>query len=305
MRIITLIILILISHLTNAHPGTGLVIDSKGNIFYTDLEHVWKISPDGIKTTAVKNVHTHHLYMDLNDNLFGQHSIYSGEATNKWYYYLWKLNANGSLDTIRQVTEGFYIENFSFTRDYSDNMYWVKIGNPDKIIKSSKDGVNTEIISGDFNNVQWMHYTNDRLYFVQQDDIYSITNKGVLQKVASDLTGKEKAHNTLFGLWSDKRNNIYVANSHTHKIQKIDSAGVVSDIYTSQEGWFPTSGLFDDKNHLWVMEVNSKNEVRVVRADKHLMKRESFQQPFTTNATILITTICSLIAIICIIITNR
>jgi hypothetical protein len=243
--------------------------------------------------------------MDLNDNLFGQHSIYSGEATNKWYYYLWKLNANGSLDTIRGVTEGFYIEDFSFIRDYSDNMYWVKIGNPDKIIKTSKDGVNTEIISGDFNNVQWMHYTNDRLYFVQQDDIYSITNKGVLQKVASDLTGKEKAHNTLFGLWSDKRNNIYIANSHTHKIQKIDSAGVVSDIYTSQEGWFPTSGLFDHENHLWVMEVNSKNEVRVFRADKHLMKRESFQQQFTTNATILITAICSLIAIIGIIITKR
>lgn len=252
MRFFILTILFCFSQLTNAHPGTGLVIDSKGNIFYTDLEHIWKISPERIQTIAVKNVHTHHLYMDQNDNLFGQHSIYSGEATNKWYYYLWKLNADGSLDTIRGVTEGFYIENFSFTRDESDNMYWVKIGDPDKIFRTSKYGVNTEIISGDFKNVQWMHFTNDQLYFVQEDDIYSLTKKGVLQKIASDLTSKEKAHNTLFGLWSDKHNNIYVANSYSHKILKIDTAGDVSDFYDSKEGWFPTSGLFDGENNLWV-----------------------------------------------------
>lgn len=30
-----------------AHPGIGIVMDSKGNVFYTDLKQVWKISPDG------------------------------------------------------------------------------------------------------------------------------------------------------------------------------------------------------------------------------------------------------------------
>jgi hypothetical protein len=306
MKFFVLIISFFIYQTTNAHPGTGLVQDRKGNIFYTDLEHVWKISPEGIKSIAVKNVHTHHLYMDANYNLYGQHSIYSGEATNKWYHYLWRLNANGSLDTIRGVTEGFYIENFSFTRDENENMYWVKIGNPDKIIRTSKNGVNTELISGDFKKVQWMHYSNGKLYFVQEDDVFSLTNKGILQKMASDLSGREKAHNSLFGIWGNKRNNnIYVANSDYHKIQQIDTKGVITDFYTSKAGWFPTSGLFDLKNNLWVMEVNDNNEVRVFRADKQFQKSSSLQQLFSNNATVLILAICSLIAIISIVIQRK
>lgn len=63
-----------------AHPGIGIVKDSKGNIFYTDLKQVWKITPDAIKTIAVKGVHTHELFIDEQDNLFGEHLWYNGEA---------------------------------------------------------------------------------------------------------------------------------------------------------------------------------------------------------------------------------
>ncbi len=119
-----------------AHPGIGIVKDSKGNIYYTNLEHVLKISADGRKTIAVKNVHTHQLYMDKQDNLYGQHSMYSGEATNEWSHYVWKLNAKGKLDTIIKHTKGFYIENFSFVQDDAGNLYLIN-SKEDRIIKSS------------------------------------------------------------------------------------------------------------------------------------------------------------------------
>ncbi|MDP9229560.1 MAG: hypothetical protein M3O67_02675 [Bacteroidota bacterium] len=45
--------LLFISHLF-AHPGIGIVKDSKGNIYYTDLKHVWKISTDGNRTVVVR-----------------------------------------------------------------------------------------------------------------------------------------------------------------------------------------------------------------------------------------------------------
>ena len=41
--------LFLISLKIVAHPGIGIVKDSKGNIYYTDLKQVWKISSDGSK----------------------------------------------------------------------------------------------------------------------------------------------------------------------------------------------------------------------------------------------------------------
>ena len=40
----------LISIVVAAHPGIGIVKDSKGNIYYTDLKQVWKIALDGSKT---------------------------------------------------------------------------------------------------------------------------------------------------------------------------------------------------------------------------------------------------------------
>jgi hypothetical protein len=55
-----------------AHPGIGIVMDQRGNVFYTDLSNVWRISPDGTKSIAVPFVHTHELFLDPDDNIFGE-----------------------------------------------------------------------------------------------------------------------------------------------------------------------------------------------------------------------------------------
>ena len=135
----TFFFLLLIPFFSNAHPGIGIVKDSHNNIYYTDLAQVWKVSPNGTKTIAVPQVHTHELYMDAKDNLYGQHSLYSGEKTNRWSYYIWRLNATGKLDTILKPTDGFFIEDYSFARDATGAMYWIQQGIPEKIIKTTPD----------------------------------------------------------------------------------------------------------------------------------------------------------------------
>ena len=59
-----------------SHPGVGIVMDSKGDVYFTDLKHVWKLAPDGKKNIVVSNVHTHELWIDANDNLYGEHLWY-------------------------------------------------------------------------------------------------------------------------------------------------------------------------------------------------------------------------------------
>jgi hypothetical protein len=66
-----------------AHPGIGIVMDSRGNVFYTDLSHVWKIAPRGAKSIAVRGVHTHELYIDREDNLYGEHLMLPGRDVLK------------------------------------------------------------------------------------------------------------------------------------------------------------------------------------------------------------------------------
>jgi hypothetical protein len=73
-----LLLLVLLSLPVMAHPGVGIVQDSRGNVFLTDLKQVWKIAPDGQRSVAVPNVHTHELILDKDDNLYGEHLWYEG-----------------------------------------------------------------------------------------------------------------------------------------------------------------------------------------------------------------------------------
>jgi hypothetical protein len=96
-----------------AHPGVGIVMDSKGNVFYTDLHQIWKIDLQGKKVMAVRNVHSHELYRDKHDSLYGEYLRYEGEATDKWGHYVWKLSADGKLEKVIPDTEGF-LKNYSY-----------------------------------------------------------------------------------------------------------------------------------------------------------------------------------------------
>jgi hypothetical protein len=64
-----------------AHPGIGIVVDSRGNVFYTDLQQVWRLAPDGKLEVAVPGVHAHELCLDASDNLYGEHLWYEGDRT--------------------------------------------------------------------------------------------------------------------------------------------------------------------------------------------------------------------------------
>ena len=77
-----LLFLLVIPFSVLAHPGIGIVKDRQGNIYYTDLEQVWKLDKSGNKKIVVHNVHTNELYMDGEDNLYGEHSWYNGERLN-------------------------------------------------------------------------------------------------------------------------------------------------------------------------------------------------------------------------------
>src|SRR5262245_47073863 len=82
-----------------AHPGVGIVQDSRRNVYFTDLKQVWKITPDGKQTVAVTAVHTHELCLDAADNLFGEHLSYEG-ATQKWSYRIWRRKPDGAVDNV-------------------------------------------------------------------------------------------------------------------------------------------------------------------------------------------------------------
>jgi len=252
-----------------AHPGIGIVKDSKGNIYYTDLKQVWKISLGGERSVAVPGVHTHELYMDAHDNLYGEHLWYNGEQLNTWGSYAWCLHSNGKLDTVVSPHEGF-LEEYSFCRDRWDNQYWAERFMVSRIKKKTPEGIITTIAEGKFKDIRWMHVTSDGVvYFVDLLDLYTINAKGQLSLVVKGLAERpsafsmQSARHSIFGIWLDRQDNIYAAVTSEKTVKKITRDGKVHDVVYSLMPWSPVGGLFDDDGNLWLMEFNMLNETRV------------------------------------------
>lgn len=266
--------LFLISFAIAAHPGIGIVKDSKGNIYYTDLKQVWKISLDGSKTTVVKGVHTHELYIDENDNLYGEHLWYNGESKDTWGHYLWCLKNNGELMKEIKPTEGF-LTNYSFVRDSSGNMYWVERFTTSRIMKKSKRGEITKLIEGKFGFIGWLACAKDgSLYFTESNKLHSVSPDGQLKMLAENIGSKSTDFSMMgrnydsYGIWTDPADNIYLAMIDSKNVIRIGKDGRAETVINTNSTWTICSGLFDNNGDLWVLENSVINEVRARKIAK-------------------------------------
>lgn len=260
---------ITIPNLVYSHPGVGIFKDSRNNIYYTDLKNIWKITPDGIKTAVVSNVHSHELYMDPGDNLYGEHLWYNGEKLNTWGHYIWCLKNTGELVKIQEPTEGF-LSNYSFVRDTSGNMYWVERFVVSRFMKKATDGKISVLAEGKFNFISWLHCTTGgTIYFTESNKLHKLTPDGKISLLANDLMSKTTAFSMAgrdydgYGIWTDNAGNIYIAMIASKKVNRISLDGKVETIFFSNSLWTPCSGLIDNDGNMWLMEFSITNETRV------------------------------------------
>lgn len=259
-----------------SHPGTGIVEDSKGNIFYSDLKQVWKIFPDGRKVVAVKNVHTHELYIDGNDNLFGEHLWYNGERLNTWGHYVWKLSSAGNLTKVIPDKEGFRDEEYSFVRDHKGHMFFADRDSECQLIKS-KNPDNTVSTRSDqcFKNIRRMQVDRKGMvYVVDETDLKKIDKRGVVTTVENEVSERkltnvyQKDPHSVFGIWDDKDGNIYTAIYTGRVVKKFTPDGKIEIVAHTTLPWSPSGGLIDSEGNLWILENSVTNEVRVERIAK-------------------------------------
>ena len=253
-----------------AHPGIGIVMDSKGNVFYTDLEHVWRIDPAGQVSRAVANVHSHELYLDPEDNLFGMHSWYNGEVLDTWGYFIWKRAPDGTVSKVVDNSEGFP-ENNLLVRDCYGNEFWTEgeVGEQ-RIHKRSPKG---KVVSFDqlFEDVRWMHVApgSEDLYLIDYTSVFHLAANGKLTMLSDDLAQKHVrmafvgARHNLMGMWTDPDGALYVAVFGGKVVKKVSPSGQVSEVYRSPGKWSPTGGFLDAEENLWLLEYSTKNEAQV------------------------------------------
>jgi hypothetical protein len=252
-----------------ADPGNGIVKDSKGTIYYTDLGQVWKIAPNGKKTIAVQGVHTHELYIDWQDNLYGEHLWYNGEKLNTWGNYVWRLRNNGILDTLAGPKEGFQ-EDYAFNQDAAGNMYWIQRWKIKRIIRKNAAGSITVMAEGAFNHISRLHVTKHGvIYFIADNRLYKVPKPGELVILIQHIENednyvriKNTPGNSLNNIWVN-HDTVYISNYTGRKTIRWVPGNKMVVVYKSPFPWSPSGGLVDDRGNLWVMEYNITNEVRV------------------------------------------
>jgi hypothetical protein len=254
-----------------AHPSVSVVIDAQGNAYYSDLERVWKLAPDGTKTVAVPNVHTHELFLDARGNLYGEHLWYEGDATKKWGHYVWRRGPDGRVVGIMNRREGFLTE-MSFVRDAAGNMYMADESRK-SVLKRTPRGVVSTIARG-FTAIHWMTVSPaGTLYFTDGLDVVRIRG-GRIERILRNATKTSltrpriSEHHALMGLWLDRAENLYLADAAQGEVKKITPQGRVSTFAKSSQPWTPTGGAFAANGDLLLLEATMTNQVRVRRV-KH------------------------------------
>ncbi len=254
-----------------AHPGVGIVMDSRGNVFYTDLKQVWKIARDGTKTVAVPKVHTHELFLDAEDSLFGEHLWYEGEATQRWGHRVWRLAPDGKLVDVIPASQGF-VHDYSFVRDRFGNMFWAEQGARTAIRKRDPSGKVSDLASGGFRDVRWMTCASDgTLFLVDSSDLRRVSPDGTVTTLARQLGERSitqffvSDRHVLMGLWADASGSVYVAVYGARLVKKVRPNGTVEVVARTRPPWSPTGGFVAPDGALWLLEYSITDAVRVRR----------------------------------------
>jgi hypothetical protein len=263
----------IVSH-SHSHPGVGIVEASTGDVYYTDLKQVWKITPTGQLVIAVPDVHTHELYLDENDNLYGEHLWYNGEKKNTWGHYVWKLSPDGRISKVIPDKEGF-LEDYSFVRDPAGRMYWVDRSTPcQQVIRKNTDGSISRFATDCFHNIRGMETLREgSVAVVDFQDIKKISPQGRVTTVALKIANKKwtrssvENQNAVMGIWEDREGNLYAAVLSEGLVKRFRRNGSEEVVLKTPFPWTPSGGMVDSRGNLWVLETNSLNQVRVERRE--------------------------------------
>ncbi|GAA4336369.1 hypothetical protein [Flaviaesturariibacter amylovorans] len=268
-----LLLMLLLPFAANAHPGVGIVSDRRGIIYYTDLQHVWKIE-GGKRSIAVRDVHTHELYLDTAGNLYGENERYQGG--DRFTHYLWVLRPSGRLDTLKGPDVAFVNDDYSLARDAAGNEYFrrhhFRKTGPVPLYRRRPDGSEALFAEGDYRDVKWLHPQPDgSLLFVRANAVYRISTEGRVLLLADSLAGAKPdfpfaSGPQLWGAWQDAGGQVYVAVFSDGAVKRVAPGGGLAVVHRSAPRWTPTYGAFDPEGRLWVLETSDKNEIRVVPA---------------------------------------
>lgn len=265
-----------------AHPATGIVVARQGQIFFSDLETVWKLGSDGklsVFREGISGRHVHELAIDAQDNIYGADVSYEA-ATDKWISDVWKMTPDGNFTYLLEPTTD-PPPGMSIWRDQKGSMFSIDQNNHTKtqtlLLMRTADGKVTTFAGGPyghadgkgsearFSSVGGMAFGLDsNLYLTDGTSVRKVTMDGVVSTLANNLafrTAEDRPrlfggeYGSLAGLTVDSRGNVYVADAGNRRLLRIANDGKVAIVYHADPPYFPNGVFATPSDDLYVMEV--------------------------------------------------
>ena len=260
-----------------AHPGSGIVVDAKGQVYFTDTgEGVWKIDADG-KLVRMPGSAWHFMAGDL-----AGHFANSPNTFGEWFE---RASPRGSKPTLILCSD------FPCTIAEDGNLYFANTlpffsdnPRPTLIVRRTQAGQQTVITVGEgtqsqkasesdigkplLGHVTGLAASGDGSIYIMQSPpdseahaILKLNIDGDLTEFASNFlnrddgvelqTGVSKTY--CRGLAVDEGEDVYVAVTGGRRIVKVSPQGEVSNVLQSEKPWSPTGvALLGDE--LYVLE---------------------------------------------------
>jgi hypothetical protein len=265
----------------SAHPGWGIRVDSEGEVFFSDVERnrVWKISRRGTLVPIIRGKHSHDLFMDQGDNLFGEH-VYYEAATGRWISSQWQLTAKERLVELSAPTAD-PPRGTGILRDAAGNIFSVeRDAQHMRLLKRAPDGQVTVLAGGErghadgqgeqakFTLVEAMVLGGDgALYARDGACIRRVQMDGTVTTVGDcPLAGIARGENLrILGLATDERGNVFVADTEQGVVRKIGADNRVTVAFETGRFWQPT-GVTVVNGELYVLESLPESPVMVLAA---------------------------------------
>ncbi len=198
---------VLLAESVSAHPAWGIVIDRNNQIYFSDIETVWKIDAQGKLTVfraGVSGRHTHDLNIDEAGNLYGADNSYE-PATQRFFSAIWKMTPGGGFSYLLASTDN-PPEGTSIWRDRDGNMYHVT-NYPERellVLKRTPNGNVTALVGssnavreyrqGSPYSIGGMAFGSEgALYFTDNSNVRKVTMDGRMTMLARNLTVENTA----------------------------------------------------------------------------------------------------------------
>jgi len=261
----------------HAHPAWGIVVTHAGDVFFSDLETVWRLDRQGRLTIAVAGTEGHHVHelgIDDDDNVYGVSAIYSqsGVPTSG----LWRRDTAGHVVYLVAPTEQFP-RGLGVWRDRRGTAFAVEENNNLKreTLLVTRDAANrVRLLAGGrygfadgtaaaahFRNIVGTTLSADGdVYLTDEFSVRRVSPAGVVTTIAQ-LDGRDAdaksplSFGTLMGLAVTKARTLFVADFKQRRIVKLEPGRRPQVVMRAEPPWSPTGVAVAASGELYVLEV--------------------------------------------------